>query len=89
MNDLKIMPKPDYVSWEDVSELLQKANKVNEKKGFSMSDLNLPPDSLKQQIEGEGFCVVALVDDKLVGVSALWQSLNGNVEIWVLRNIAL
>ena len=70
MNDLKIMPKPDYVSWEDVSELLQKANKVNEKKGFSMSDLNLPPDSLKQQIEGEGFCVVALVDDKLVGVSA-------------------
>ena len=70
MNDLKIMPKPDYVSWEDVSELLQKANKVNEKKGFSMSDLNLPPDSLKQQIEGEGLCVVALVDDKLVGVSA-------------------
>lgn len=70
MNDLKIMPKPDYVSWEDISELLQEANKVNERKGFSMSDLKLPPDGLKQQVEGEGLCVVALVDDKLVGVSA-------------------
>ncbi len=70
MDELKVMPKPDYVSWEDVSELLKKANKVNEKKGFSMSDLNLPPEKLELQVAGGGLCVVALIGEKLVGVTS-------------------
>lgn len=64
------MPKPDWVTWEDIHELLVKANKVNERKGFSMADLNLPPEKLEKKIENGGVYVVAMYGEKLVGVSA-------------------
>ena len=70
MDELKVMPKPDWVTWEDIHELLVKANKVNERKGFSMADLNLPPEKLEQQVANGGLCVVALFGEKLVGVTA-------------------
>ena len=64
-----MMPKPDWVSWEDIQQLLLKANKVNEKNGFSMVGLTSSPEELEKEVEN-GLCVVAMHGDKLVGVSA-------------------
>lgn len=69
MEEIQVMPKPDWVSWEDIQQLLLKANKVNEKNGFSMVGLTRSPEELEKQVEN-GLCVVAMHGDKLVGVSA-------------------
>ena len=69
MEEIKVIPKPEWVSWEDIHQLLLKANKVNEKNGFSMVGLTCPPEELEKQLE-DGLCVVAMHGDKLVGVSA-------------------
>ena len=69
MEEFKVIPKPDWVSWEDIHELLLKANKTNEKRGFSMAGLTCTPEELEKQVEN-GMCVVALHGDKLAGVSA-------------------
>ncbi len=69
MEEIKVIPKPDWVSWEDIHELLLKANKTNEKRCFSMAGLTCSPEELEKQVEN-GMCVVALHGDKLVGVSA-------------------
>ncbi len=70
MEDIIVMPKPDWVSWEDIHQLLLNANKVNEKRGFSMYGLTLPPEKLEKQVADGGLCVVALHGNKLVGVSS-------------------
>ncbi len=69
MEEIKVIPKPDWVSWEDIHQLLLKANKTNEKRGFSVAGLTCPPEELEKQMEN-GLCVVAMHGDKLVGVSA-------------------
>lgn len=69
MEEIKVMFKPDWVSWEDIHQLLLKANKVNEKNGFSMLGLTRSPEELEKQVEN-GLCVVAMHGNKLVGVSA-------------------
>lgn len=69
MEEIQVMPKPDWVSWEDIQQLLLKANKVNEKNGFSMVGLTSSPEELEKEVEN-GLCVVAMHGDKLVGVSA-------------------
>ncbi len=69
MVEIKVMPKPDWVSWEDIHQLLLKANKTNEKKGFSVAGLTCPPEELEKQMKN-GLCVIATHGNKLVGVSA-------------------
>ena len=69
MEEIKVIPKPDWVSWEDIHQLLLKANKTNEKRGFSVAGLTCTPEELEKQMEN-GLCVVALHGDKLVGTSA-------------------
>lgn len=69
MEEIKVIPKPDWVSWEDIHQLLLKANITNEKRGFSVAGLTCTPEELEKQMEN-GMCVVALHGDKLVGVSA-------------------
>lgn len=69
MEEIKVIPKPDRVSWEDIHQLLLIANKTNEKRGFSVAGLTCTPKELEKQVEN-GLCVVAMHGDKLVGVSA-------------------
>ena len=43
MDDIKVMPKPDWVSWDDIHELLMAAHKRNIEKGMTMKiKLNSP-----------------------------------------------
>lgn len=69
MEEIKVMPKPDWVSWEDIHQLLLKANETNEKKGFSVAGLTCSPEELEKQMKN-GLCVIAMHGNKLVGVSA-------------------
>ena len=70
MDEIKVMFKPDWVSWEDIHKVLVKANEVNVRMGFNMGDLNMPPEQLQHQTDNGGTYVVAMHGDKLVGVTA-------------------
>lgn len=67
MSDIQFMEKPDWVSWDDIRECLNKSHKTNKKRGFEMEVSNLTTDKLIDKIKGSR-CVVALLDQKVIGV---------------------
>ena len=71
MEDIIVMEKPDWVSWDDIHELLLAAHKKNEKKGMFMRVPHLPPEQLPKEIGEEGHCFVALEGRKLVGTTSV------------------
>lgn len=70
MEEIKVMFKPDWVSWEDIHKVLVKANEVNVRMGFNMGDLNLLPEQLQEFANKGDTFVVAMYGNKLIGVTA-------------------
>lgn len=70
MNEIRIMPKPDWVSWNDIHELLFAAHSKNRDKGITMYNAIMSGEELKKKV-GDGLCVVALDGEKLVGLTAV------------------
>ena len=60
--DFKIIEKPDWVSWEDIHDLLLKAHRQNISNGMTMRTVNLSGAELKERV-GDGQCYV-VIDDK-------------------------
>lgn len=70
MEEIKVIPKPDWVSWDDIHKVLYEAHAGNRKNGFTMHNAFMSGEELKQKV-GDGQCFVALDGDKLVGVTAV------------------
>lgn len=68
-NNLVIIPKPDYVSWEDITRLLHLgyAERIDEGLHYSATD-----QSVQKTIErvGDGVCLVALLNGRLVATES-------------------
>ena len=64
--ELKIIPKPDDISWMQITELLNKAYEIREREGFKFVALNQKVEETINRCSN-GVCLVALVDGKLVG----------------------
>ena len=71
MEDIQIIEKPDWVSWDDIHELLVEAHAVNRARGISMRKPSLPGEEIKKEIGSDGIMLVALDGVKLVGTAAL------------------
>ena len=69
--NIVITEKPDWVSWDDIHEVLMAAHAENREKGIVMSFPLLPGEAIKEKIGNEGKMLVALDNDKLVGTAAL------------------
>lgn len=67
---IKIIEKPDWVSWDEIHNVLWKAHEQNRQKGIVMQ---LPTRSAEelQKYVGEGKMFVAINDDKVIGTLAL------------------
>lgn len=70
MNDIQIMEKPDWVSWDDIHEALWKAHEKNREKGIYMRYPSLSGDELRNLIGEQGKCFVAIYDGKIIGTNA-------------------
>lgn len=70
MNEIIVMERPDYVSWEDIRQTLADAHKNNINHGLVVRSTTLSGDQLREQV-ADGKCFVALDDDKVVGVAAV------------------
>ena len=71
MKDIKVMQKPEWVSWDEIHELLLAAHKKNIEKGMTMKIPHLPGYELERKLGESGRCFVALDNDKLIGITAV------------------
>ena len=68
---IQIIEKPDWVSWDEIHDVLWKAHAQNREKGINMSFPALPGEKIKEMIEGKGKMLVAFCDGKVVGTAAI------------------
>lgn len=71
MEEIRVMQKPDGISWDDIHELLLAAHKKNVEKGMVMRIPHLSGEELEKKVGENGRCFVALADEKLVGTTSV------------------
>lgn len=70
--EVTVIPKPSSISWEEISEVLQKAHKINLERGVRMRLPFMTPDEIRNKIESnkDGVMFVILLDGQLIGTGA-------------------
>lgn len=71
MEDIKIIQKPDSVSWDDIHNLLMEAHQKNFKNGIVLRYAKMPGSEIEKTLGKEGRCWVAMDGDKLVGTTSV------------------
>ena len=65
--NIQIIEKPDWVSWDDIHDVLWNAHKENRQKGINMRLPTMTGEELRKFIEGRGKLFVAMDGEKVVG----------------------
>ncbi len=75
MEEIKIMEKPDWVSWDEIAECIRVGQSTNTTKGFDMQLGHLSREDLQRPVKGEsgeGYTFVAINEqNKVVGTYSL------------------
>ena len=71
-----IIEKPEWVSWDDIHEVLMVSHAENRAKGIRKP--SLPGDEIRKELGEEGVMLVAIVDNRLVGTAALLKKENNS-----------
>ena len=94
MEEIIIKEKPDWVSWDEIHEVLWKAHEGNRKAGMYMKYPSLSGDEISKLIGNLGHCFVALDGEKVVGTCSykilkrnLWYAKGQNVAHCVLAGL--
>ena len=69
--DILIIEKPDYITWDEIKSCIWNAHSENRSKGIMMGNPSLPADEIRKIIENNGKMLVALIDGKVVGTAAI------------------
>ena len=70
-NDIQIVEKPEWVSWDDIHNLLWQAHSINRSKGIKMAYPSLPGEKIREKVEGHGKMFVAIDGGRVVGSAAV------------------
>ena len=70
---IKIIEKPEWVSWKDIKQCLYEAHSVNRAKGINMTHYQWPANQIKESLGENGFMFVALEGDKVVGTAGIGE----------------
>ena len=77
-SSIQIIEKPEWVSWDDIKQCLYEAHSVNRAKGISMAHYQWPAEKIQDSLGENGFMLVALDGDKLVGTAGIGEKY-GNI----------
>lgn len=69
--EIKIIEKPDWVSWDDIKRCLVDAHAVNRARGINMAHYQWPAEKIREYIGHDGVILVALDGKKVVGTAAI------------------
>ena len=72
-SEIQIMEKPGWVSWDDIKQCLYEAHSVNRAKGINMAHYQWPAEKIQESLGENGFMLVALDGDKLVGTAGIGE----------------
>lgn len=93
MEKIRVMEKPDWVSWDEIHEVLELSQIVNRKRGFNMINANLSGETLRKKV-GDGFCAIVLDGDKVIATQSVvlldgdkWYSKGQKVAHYCLTGI--
>ena len=70
MDDIQIIPKPEWVSWEEIHEVIYAAHQVNRDRGLYYKTATMSGEQLEKRLRG-GACFVALKGKKVVGTKSV------------------
>ena len=70
-SDIQIIEKPDWVSWDDIHEVLWEAHSKNRENGVIMSYPSLTGEEIQHMIGDHGKLFLAIQDKRVVGTLAL------------------
>lgn len=65
-DDIVIIPKPDYISWEEITQLLHLGYSERANEGLKYSATHQSVEKTIERAEN-GVCIVALLDGKMIG----------------------
>lgn len=71
MNNIEIIKKPDWVSWEEIQDVLWKAHTQNRVRGIIMGHQNLSGEKVGDMLGDSGIMLVAMADEQVVGTAAV------------------
>lgn len=76
MDDIEVMLKPEWVSWDSIKDCLVQAHEFNRKKEVYMHHPEMSSHELALYLK-DAYCFVAISGDKVVGTAAL-KIINSN-----------
>lgn len=85
MEEIRIMEKPDWISWDDIQECQIKGHSVNMANGIDMLCTHLTGEEIKQRVGG-GKCFVAIHNGRVVGTAS--YNYNKISQKWCRGNVA-
>lgn len=74
MSDIRVIERPEWISWDMIHECLWKSHEVNRKQGINMQTMSLQGEELEKRIQKDALAwktFVALDGDKLVGTGSI------------------
>lgn len=81
LNEVVIIPKPDYISYDEITQLLHEAYSEKLEQGLRFSAATQSTEDTIKRV-GKGICLVALFDSKLVGTLTFNISDRKTNRIW-------
>lgn len=69
--NIQIIEKPDWVSWEEIHDVLIASHTENRSRGIVMSNPMKPAEDIKQLFQSNGKMFVAIVNEKIVGTAGV------------------
>lgn len=70
-SDIQIIEKPDWVTWDEIHDVLWMAHAENRNNGVVMRYPSLSGEEIRQKIEGNGKMLVAMDGNKVIGTAAI------------------
>ena len=67
LDKIRIIEKPEWISFDDIHKLLYDAHESNRERGFHVKTAEMSGEEIEQHIGEHGKCFVALLGDKLIG----------------------
>lgn len=86
MGEIRVMEKPDWISWDEVQQCIHDAQLTNKKKGFDMSFGYKTGEELRKSVGENGYCFVVLnVCNKVIATISLRVS---DIHKWWYKGMA-
>ncbi len=70
-NKITYCEKPEWISYDDIHDVLWDANTANREDGFVLSTSKMNGEQLKNRIGSDGHCFVALSDGNVIGTLSI------------------